>query len=222
MNDKAHSIRCVIFDCDGTLVDSEVLCNQALVNIFSRLGGELTLNECIEHFQGGKIVDILAETKARTGIALPIDILEPMYRDECRTLFEQHLKPIDGVPELLAALTEMGIDMCIASNGPVHKMEHTLSLTNLLHYFDGKLFSGFEASSWKPDPDLIHFSAMNMGYRLQDCVFVDDTQKGVQAGINANIPTFHYAAPPHAPLINHPRVTTLTAMMQLLDHIKAK
>ncbi|MGF1680166.1 6-phosphogluconate phosphatase [Photobacterium minamisatsumaniensis] len=220
--DKPHKIRCVIFDCDGTLVDSEKLCNQALVNIFSTQGGTLSLDECIRHFQGGKIVDILAETRKRTGVTTPIDILEPMYRQECRQLFEKHLEPIDGVPALLAALEEMGIEMCIASNGPVFKMEHTLGLTNLLPYFESKLFSGFEASSWKPDPDLLHFAAMHMGYSLSDCVFVDDTEKGVQAGINANIPTFHYAANEYAPEINHPTVTTISTMLELLEYIKAK
>lgn len=218
---QPYHTRCVIFDCDGTLVDSERLCNQALVNIFSRLGGHLSLDECIEHFQGGKIVDILAETRRRTGVTASIDTLEPMYREECRKLFNEHLTPIEGVPDLLEELTQLGIDMCIASNGPVHKMEHTLGLTNMLHYFDGKLFSGFEASSWKPDPDLLHFAAMNMGYRLQDCVFVDDTARGVQAGLNAGIPTFHYAAP-HAPEITDPRVITLTEMPQLLDYIRAQ
>ncbi|PSU33738.1 6-phosphogluconate phosphatase [Photobacterium lutimaris] len=218
---QPYHARCVIFDCDGTLVDSERLCNQALVNIFSRLGGQLSLDECIEHFQGGKIVDILAETRRRTGVTVSIDTLEPMYREECRKLFNAHLTPIAGVPNLLEELTQLGIDMCIASNGPIHKMEHTLSLTKMLHYFEGKLFSGFEASSWKPDPDLLHFAAMNMGYRLQDCVFVDDTARGVQAGLNAGIPTFHYAAP-HAPEIKDPRVITLTEMPQLLDYIQAQ
>ena len=221
MTKKPHEIRCVIFDCDGTLVDSERLCNQALVNIFTRQGGTLTLATCMAHFQGGKIVDILNETRERAGVRLPIDILEPMYREECRQLFEQHLKPIAGVPELLAHLTEMGIDMCIASNGPIQKMEQTLGLTKLMPYFEHKLFSGFEASSWKPDPDLLHFAAMHMGYRLQDCVFVDDTRNGVLAGVNAGIPTFHYAAP-DAPRLHLPTVTTLTAMPQLLEHITKK
>ncbi|KLV09636.1 phosphatase [Photobacterium aquae] len=218
--EKKHPTRCVIFDCDGTLVDSEILCNQALVNIFTRQGGQLSLAECIANFQGGKIVDILAETKARTGVTTSIDELEPMYREECRQLFEQYLKPIDGIPELLATLEAKGIDMCIASNGPVFKMKHALGLTQLMPYFEGKLFSGFDASSWKPDPDLLHYAAMHMGYRLQDCVFVDDTVKGIQAGINADVPTFHYNAHSSVGSYLPPQVTTLSSMLALLDHIE--
>ncbi|UXI03343.1 6-phosphogluconate phosphatase [Photobacterium sp. TY1-4] len=212
-------IRCIIFDCDGTLVDSETLCNQALVNVFNRFGAQLSLEECLRHFQGGKLTDILTETRVRAGIRVSVDTLEPLYRAECRRLFEQGLSPIPGVPELLATLNARGCEMCIASNAPVSKIEHTLSLTGLLPYFDGKLFSGFEASSWKPEPDILHFAAMHMGMALSECVFVDDTPKGVQAGINAGIRTFHFAANPYSRAIVHPRVTTLTAMPQLLDYV---
>ena len=212
-------IRCVIFDCDGTLVDSETLCNQAIVNIFNHFGASLSLAECLRHFKGGKMVDILAETRKRAGVKISIDVLEPMFREECRRLFEQGLNPIDGVPQLLEALAQKGCDICIASNAPIGKIEHTLQLTGLLPYFKGKLFSGFEANSWKPDPDILHFAAMNMGVRLQECVFVDDTVQGVQAGINAEIRTFHFAATPYSRPIDHPGVTTITAMPQLLDYL---
>ncbi|RWX56135.1 6-phosphogluconate phosphatase [Photobacterium chitinilyticum] len=217
---RKTDIRCIIFDCDGTLVDSETLCNQALVNIFNRLGATLSLEECLSHFQGGKMVDILAETRDRSGINARVDDLEPLYREECRQLFEQGLYPIKGVPELLEALSNMGCDMCIASNAPISKIEHTLSLTGLLPYFEGKLFSGFEANSWKPDPDILHFAAMHMGVMLKECVFVDDTLNGVQAGINAGMRTFHFAATPYSAQISHPRVTTITAMPQLLEHLE--
>ncbi|MCW8329031.1 6-phosphogluconate phosphatase [Photobacterium sp. SDRW27] len=216
---KEPDISCVIFDCDGTLVDSEILCNQALVNVFSQFGAKLNLEECLSHFKGGKMVDILTETRDRAGIRARIDDLEPLYREECRRLFEQGLNPIEGVPELLETLAAKGCDMCIASNAPISKIEHTLALTGLLPYFEGKLFSGFEANSWKPEPDILHFAAMNMGVRLQECVFVDDTVKGVQAGINAEMRTFHFAATPHSTPIKHPHVTTITAMPQLLEHL---
>ncbi|WP_299017496.1 6-phosphogluconate phosphatase [uncultured Photobacterium sp.] len=220
-NNKENTadIRCIIFDCDGTLVDNETVCNQALVNVFNRFGASLKLEECLKYFQGGKLADILVQTRERTGIKVPIDVLEPQYREECRKLFEQGLYPIPGVPELLKSLSDKGCEMCIASNAPINKIEQTLSLTGLLPYFEGKLFSGFEANSWKPEPDILHFAAMNMGVKLQECVFVDDTVKGVEAGINAEMRTFHFAARPSSTTINHPCVTTITAMPELLDYL---
>ena len=217
--DRESNIRCVIFDCDGTLVDSEKLCNQALVNIFARFGVTLSLDDCLRHFQGGKMADILADTCERVGLLISIDILEPLYRQECERLFEQGLNPVQGVPELLEALAANDYEMCIASNAPVSKIEHTLRLTGLLPYFEGKLFSAFEANSWKPEPDILHFAAMNMGITLKQCAFVDDTVKGVQAGINAEICTFHFLTTPESVRVDHPNVTTLTEMPQLLEYI---
>ncbi|ELR66521.1 Putative phosphatase YieH [Photobacterium marinum] len=212
--------RCVIFDCDGTLVDNETLCNQALVNVFNRFGASLQLDDCLKFFQGGKLADILVQTRERAGIKVPIDVLEPLYREECRKLFEQGLYPIPGVPELLRNLCEMGCEMCIASNAPISKIKHTLNLTGLLPYFEGKMFSGFEANSWKPEPDILHFAAMNMGIKLEECVFVDDTVKGVEAGINADIRTFHFAARPGSEKIRHPCVKTIASMPELLEYIE--
>jgi HAD superfamily hydrolase (TIGR01509 family) len=216
---KERLIQCVIFDCDGTLVDSEKLCNQALVNIFAKFGVTLDLDDCMRHFQGGKMADILTETCKRAGLTISLDVLEPIYRQECNQLFEKGLQPIQGVPELLATLTNNNYEMCIASNAPVNKIEHILGLTGLLPYFDGKLFSAFEANSWKPEPDLLHLAAMNMGIPLHQCIFVDDTITGVMAGINVDIHTFHFLATPESEQIVHPNVTQLSAMPQLLEYI---
>nr|WP_086938196.1 HAD-IA family hydrolase [Thaumasiovibrio occultus] len=213
------SIRCVIFDCDGTLVDSERLCQQAMVEVFARFGGELDVEECMAQFQGGKLTDILAANRKKCGISTSIDILEPLYRSICNTLFEEHLIPIAGVPEMLAALHEHNIDVCVASNGPVFKMEHTLGLTQLDHYFEGAMFSAFDIQCWKPAPDLLHYAAMQMGYRIEECLFVDDTEPGIEAGINANMRTLYYRpeAQECAPL--HSNVKTIRDMRAVLAEV---
>lgn len=63
-------------------------------------------------------------------------------------------------------LDSHNIEYCVASNGPKDKIEHALELTGLLDAFKGKVFSAFEANSWKPEPDLIMYSAMSMGFCL--------------------------------------------------------
>lgn len=183
--------QCVIFDCDGTLVDSERLCCQALCETFHRFNATLTMEEAINHFEGGKLADILAATKQRLGVTVSIDRLEPIYRDILDGLFEEQLKPMDGVFEMLDHLNQRGVEYCVASNGPVDKITRSLELTGLLPFFKGKIFSAFDTNSWKPEPDLILYSAMNMGFRLQECLYVDDTPKGLEAGIRAGVHTVH-------------------------------
>ncbi|AUI88049.1 HAD family hydrolase [Vibrio azureus] len=181
--------KCIIFDCDGTLIDSERLCCQALVNVFRRHGAQMSHQECIEHFKGGKLADILNEAMELAGINVSIDLLEPQYREELHTLFVRHLKPMDGAERLIRFLDEYHIEYCVASNGPKDKIEHALKLTGLFDVFDGKVFSAFETNSWKPDPDLLMYSAMNMGFLPDECLYIDDTPKGVEAGLNAGITT---------------------------------
>lgn len=184
-----NNIKCVIFDCDGTLVDSERLCCQALVNVFNRHGAQLTMQECLAHYKGGKRADILIDTKKLMNIHVPIDVLEPEYRQEVRQLFIRHLKPMDGAIRLLEFFDVYNIEYCVVSNGPRDKIEHALELTGLSEAFKGKVFSAFEANSWKPEPDLLMYCAMNMGFLPGDCLYVDDTPKGVEAGLNAGIKT---------------------------------
>lgn len=184
-----NQIQCVIFDCDGTLIDSEKLCCRALATVFNHYGAQMSVQDALAHFEGGKLADILFTTAERLGISVLLDELEPCYRQEVDRLFRQHLKPMSGATELLIELKARGIEYCVASNGPREKIERSLFLAGLLPYFQGRIFSAFDANSWKPEPDLIQYSAMNMGFSLSQCLYIDDTAKGLEAGLRAGVET---------------------------------
>ncbi|KEI69562.1 6-phosphogluconate phosphatase [Endozoicomonas elysicola] len=206
------TIECVIFDCDGTLVDSEILCNQGLVNVFTRYRALITLEECLTKYKGGKMVEILTAICGDHHLSLNLAELEKEYREELRQLFDKYLTPVNGVPLMLEKIQ---MPICVASNGPASKMEHTLGLTGLLPRFEGKLFSAFDANCWKPDPGLLAYAAKGMGVNLGKCVLVEDSVPGVMAGINAGIPVFHYCRDEHSEPVNHPLVTRFANMEAL-------
>ncbi|MDN3611694.1 HAD family hydrolase [Vibrio ostreicida] len=181
--------QCVIFDCDGTLVDSEQLCCKALCDVFNRFDVHLSIEMAMEHFEGGKLADILTSMKQRLGLKASLDELEPMYREVLEGLLTAHLQPMDGVFELIDYLKAKEIEYCVASNGPKEKIERSLELTGLLPYFSGRIFSAFDNNSWKPEPDLVQYCAMHMGFSPQQCLYVDDTPKGLEAGLRAGIKT---------------------------------
>lgn len=99
-------IRCVIFDCDGTLVDSETLCCQALTRVFARFNVEVPLDKVTAQFKGGKLADILDDARTMFELNVSLDVLEPLYRSEVKKLFYRHLKAMSGAVTLLDFLAE--------------------------------------------------------------------------------------------------------------------
>ncbi|CCO46067.1 putative 2-DEOXYGLUCOSE-6-PHOSPHATE PHOSPHATASE 2 [Vibrio nigripulchritudo SOn1] len=215
-------IRCVIFDCEGTLVDSEVLCCQAIVDVFAHFNKNISLEDCLNHFQGGKPADILAETCHRLNCNLSLDLLEPLYRDRKQVLYEAQLKPIKGANYLLSQLQQLGIGVCIASNSESDKIKHALRLTGLNSYFRNAIYSAFDANSWKPEPDLLLYTALNMGVSPKECIYVDDTLKGVEAGIRAGMTTYYYRPNQPEYQVDHEAVHTISNIEEILFNFEQK
>lgn len=213
------SVSCVFFDCDGTLVDSELLCTQAYVNTFAQFGAELSLQEMFEKYKGVKLYDIIAEVCAEHGLHATKEVLEPAYRKEVARLFDQQLQPIAGAKALVEKIV---VPMCVVSNGTVEKMQHSLGLTEMLPWFDGRLYSGYDIASWKPDPQLMFHAAEAMGVPIEQCILIDDSEAGARAGIAAGIPVFYFCADAHNKPLEHPLVTTFTGMAQLPALWKAR
>jgi len=205
---------CVIFDCEGTLVDSERLCCEALVQVFDEIGAELDISDVIENFEGGKVADILNSTLQLAGISADVDLLEQRYREVLEPLFD-NLKPMKGAIELIDWLRETETEFCVTSNASKERIEAVLGSAGLLGYFNGRIYSAFEANSWKPEPDLILYCAMNMGFKLDECVYVDDTSQGIQAGLNAGVTTFQITPLAWNHRVTHPDVTVLDDLKQL-------
>lgn len=214
-----NQVECVLFDCDGTLVDSEVLCSKAYVHMFAHYGIELALEEVFKKYKGIKLYEIIELVNAEHGVNLPASDLEPIFRQEVARLFDAELQPIAGARELLA---QMNAPMCTVSNGPVSKMQHSLGLTDMLSYFDDRLFSGYDIQRWKPDPALMFHAAKAMDVNVENCILVDDSSAGAQAGIAAGMEVFYFCADPHNKPIDHPKVTTFTDLAQLPALWKAR
>lgn len=187
--------KCVIFDCEGTLVDSEPLYCRALVRVFNLFGASLSYQDVVNAFNGGKLADVLTDIAALTPKEIDIEIVEPIYRRELDKLFVENLTAMPGAIELLDWLDDNRIDYCVASNAPYEKIARALQLAGLDKYFSTNIYSAFDTNSWKPEPDLVRYSAMNMGYALSECIYIDDTVKGVLAGLRANVASYQLIRP---------------------------
>lgn len=178
----------VIFDCDGVLVDSELLGNRIVVECAAEAGVVMPLAEAVARFRGAKMADTIAFIEQRLGYPLPADFTSELRR-RMAAAFETDLRPVEDVESVLR---DLEIPYCVASNGPRDKMEVSLGTTGLLPYFHRRIFSAYEVGSWKPAPDLFLHAARELGVVPERCVVVEDSVPGVQAGIAAGMKVLGY------------------------------
>ncbi len=205
--------QCIIFDCDGTLVDSELLCNLGLEIKLREYGVELSANKMMEKFRGRKLALILDTIEKEYNIKIKQDFV-PTYRSLVEVLFEENLKPNDGVAKLLATID---LPVCVASSGPLRKINKALTLTGLAHYFNENVFSSYEINSWKPEPDIFLHAAKAMGVPAQNCIVVEDSPVGILAAQRARMRPILYD-----PSVIYPRddgVVSIQHMSELKDMI---
>lgn len=198
---------CIIFDLDGTLVDSEGLSCGAYLELVPELND--TVEAMVARYRGVRFGAIVEDIERRIGRALPADF-ETRYRARVAALFDAQLAPMPGAAEALAALD---IPVCIASNGPLAKMRHALAVTGLEHFFAGRLFSAWEVGIWKPDPGLFLHAARDMGIAPAACAVVEDSRLGIGAALEAGMRAYHYVPDGAEPL--HPGALPLTALAAL-------
>jgi HAD superfamily hydrolase (TIGR01509 family) len=180
----------VIFDCDGVLVDSELIVNRVFADHLNELGANVTLEYMFEHFVGYSMEHCMGLVRDLLGSEPPPDF-EATHRERTRAALSEGLSPVPGVAELLDALT---IPYCVASSGDHAKMRTTLGITGLLPRFEGRLFSVTEVQRGKPFPDVFLHAARAMGARPERTAVVEDTPVGARAGAAAGMTVFGYAA----------------------------
>ena len=188
----------VIFDCDGVLVDSETLGNRVLIEFVAEFGLKLEIEEAILLFRGCKMADCVAVIEQKLGKKMPSDFVTQL-RTRTAKAFEYELLSIE---EIEAALDKINLPICVASSGPIEKIELALRVTNLLPRFAGSIFSSYQIGSWKPEPDLFLFAAKTMGFEPQFCTVVEDSILGVRAGISAGMRVLWYKAQSEATLVD--------------------
>jgi HAD superfamily hydrolase (TIGR01509 family) len=175
--------RSVIFDCDGVLVDTEVISNTVLAGLLSEAGIPTTLEDAMTRYRGRSMPSVAALAESRLGARLPFDVAERYYAD-VEAIFARELEPVPGVVD---ALDRIALPCCVASSGPHHKMAVTLRRTGLWERFEGRIFSASEVALGKPAPDLFLHAAARMGFDPASTAVVEDSLPGVEAAVAAGM-----------------------------------
>lgn len=176
--------RGVIFDCDGTLVDSEPLSGEAWRRIMAPFGYEIT-PEDIEACVGGTY----ARTHAYMAERAPLPAPETVWKDLSRELFaliDAQLEPFDDAITAVAELREQGVKIAVASSSVRERLGRTLARAGLRFEIT---IAGDEIEHGKPAPDMFLEAARRMRLPPERCVVVEDSPPGVAAGRAAGMPT---------------------------------
>lgn len=179
----------VILDCDGVLVDSEILAVEVDQRILADFGWHLTIEEIVERFLGKSSATFAAQLEEHLGHALPQN-WDAKYTSWFYDVFESSLQPVDGIE---AALDAMTVQTCVASSSTHEKLRKTLGLTKLFPRFEGRIFSATDVQHGKPAPDLFLHAAAHMGVAPERCVVVEDSKYGARAARAAGMHAFGYA-----------------------------
>lgn len=184
----------VIFDCDGVLVESELLVVEIEAELLRTVGIELSPLEVAEHFVGLSEVAMNELIRERWGVELTESFLEDKAA-RIRDAFDTDLRPVEGIGALL---TDLGHRRCVASSALPTRIEQSLTLCGLRQHFDD-LFSSSMVERGKPAPDLFLHAAATMGVPPERCVVVEDSPFGVEAGRAAGMTVIGFLAGGHGP-----------------------
>ena len=182
----------VIFDCDGVLIDSELLSVEADLACLAEDGIDISAEEILARYTGISMAGMLADLEARFGRTFP-DFAD-RHRRRLNALFEADLKPIPGVAGVLASLS---CRACVASSSTPERLRHALTLVGLFDRFHPHIFSTTEVARGKPAPDLFLHAAERMGVPPARCIVIEDSIPGVAAAASAGMSAIGFTGGAH-------------------------
>ena len=204
----------IIFDCDGVIVDSEMIALERTRAVLRRYGLELSAEEARERFLGVSAQAIRRMAERDLGAKLPANFLDELTRDIIAA-FEHELKGVDGVREALAELD--GGAVCIASSSSLERTRASLRIVGYTRLFEPNLFSAAEVAHGKPAPDLFLHAAERMGAKPADCLVIEDSEPGVTAAARAEMTVFGFLGGGHIVGREHGERLSAAGAAQVFD-----
>lgn len=198
MQDKIEalkSIKCVIFDMDGVIIDSEYLHKKAYYETFLSLGIEVS-EKLYKTITGSSTLNVFQKLIAHFNLEHDPNELVLQKRRYYIGYFEKDpsLKLVDGVQEIIKYFFDKGITLILASSSSMPNINRVFDRFNLNQYFLGKI-SGADLQQSKPHPEIFEKAAKMANIPKEQCVVIEDSDNGVQAANSAGIFVFGYTNP---------------------------
>ena len=187
------AIDLVIFDCDGVLIDSEVISAQMLVDELASLGVQIDLAYVARHFLGRSYPTVMATIRKEFGLDLP-PVFEDQYRSRLMAAFEAGLKIM---PHVKGVLDTLALPYCVATSSSPMRAQRSLAMVGLGDLTGDKLFTATMVANGKPAPDLFLLCAKQHGADPARCLVIEDSLNGVRAALAAGMPVWRFVGGSH-------------------------
>jgi len=184
----------LIFDCDGVLVDSEMIAHAAMAELMSALSRPMTTQEALGIFAGRRLRDALAAAEALLSAPIPHDV-GVAAGQRLLERFRRELKPVEGVRQAIEALPYA---RCVASSSTPERLRVSLDVTGLAPLFGDNVFSADQVANGKPAADLFLFAARSLDAPPADCIVIEDSALGITAARAAGMGAIDFAGAGHA------------------------
>jgi HAD superfamily hydrolase (TIGR01509 family) len=212
----------ILFDCDGVLVDSEIIAAQVESKLLQEAGFDITAEDMCIRFAGMDWMNILLTIEKEADIPISAALI-----DKSEKLLDQALarrvKIIDGVRFALSKLTEQ---RCICSNSSSQRLDMMLTKVGLKPYFDPHVYSAKDLGPGltKPKPDIYLHGAKIFGVDPSRCLVVEDSVHGVHAARAAGMRVIGFSGgshtyPTHADRLTDAGAETVIARMAELPEM---
>jgi HAD superfamily hydrolase (TIGR01509 family) len=197
---RARPPALVIFDCDGVLIDSEILYCRIDAEEFTRAGYPITAEAFARKFVGISFEKTLQIAAQELGRPLPPEVAERVNARVAETV-PKELKPVEGISALLDRLD---LPICVASNTATERLRWNLEIAGLLGRLDPHIYSAKMVARGKPAPDLFLHAAARFGVAPERCLVVEDSTVGVGAAVAAGMPVLGFVGGQHCwPELGH-------------------
>ena len=188
-----NKIDLIIFDCDGVVIDSEIISAQVLIRKLKQYDVNIDMDYVQQHFLGCNFPSVKQKIKDNLNRELPLTF-EDDYRNTLLNEFDALLKPTEG---FINMLEKISLPNCIATSSSALRTAKALSVVYLTEHFKENIFTAEEVSNGKPAPDLFLHAAKSMGVKPENCLVIEDSYFGVTAAIRANMNVIHYKGGKH-------------------------
>ena len=182
----------IIFDCDGVLIDTEIVAAEVTVNWLQSENVDISVAEFILHYTGKTFTNIINGLKAngRLSESIETEAIVPLLDDQIKA----QVRPVLGVKKMLDRLH---FPKSVVSNSATHYVKEALEKIDVAHHFLPRVFSAEMVAYAKPSPLVYQLAIETIGIPKEEIIVVEDSLTGAQAALAAGLTTIGFLGGSH-------------------------